>query len=142
MLWLNFLPFVNLSLFQRSDEIQYRFGKYGEIIRLDFRFSTFHYRSVKYAFIKYKNDASAGAAVKAENGQYLGLRPGKVDVIEIDRLVQELLLNCYKSSCSDSPLNILNVLNDDCFLEIFQYFNIGDLCAIAQICARFQNIAI
>lgn len=139
-----------MPLLQNSDEIYHRFGKYGEIIQLEFRFSTFHRHLVKYAFIKYKNDASAGAAVKAEYGQYLGLSPcairvitiRKMNVIEIDRLVQEELLNCFKPSCSDSPSHILNVLNDDCFLEIFRYFNIRDLCAIAQVCARFQYIAI
>lgn len=139
-----------LSLLQKSDEIERRFGKYGDIIQLDIRFSPSHCRLVQYAFIKYKNDASAKAAVKAENGQYLGLSPcainvitvHKMNVIEIDRLVQEKLLNCYKPSCSVSPRNILNVLNDDCFLGIFQYLNIRDLCAIAQVCARFQYIAI
>lgn len=128
------------------DEIQYRFGKYGVIIHQDFCFSTYHRRLVKYAFIKYNNDASAEAAVKAENGQYFGLSPWairvitirRMNVIEIDRLVQKEL----EPSCSDSPLHILNVLNDDCLLEIFQYFNIHQLCAIAQVCARFQYISI
>lgn len=40
-----------------------------------------------------------------------------------------------------SPMHILNALNDDCLLESFKYVTaIKDFCAIAQTCVRFNDV--
>lgn len=32
-------------------------------------------------------------------------------------------------------------LNDDCLLEVFQHFNVPDLCSVADVCSRFRQNA-
>lgn len=42
----------------------------------------------------------------------------------------------------DSPDHILNTLSDDCLIDTFYYFNLHDLCTMANVCERFNEIAI
>lgn len=41
----------------------------------------------------------------------------------------------------DSPLNILNMMNDDCLKEIFERLPLRDLCSMADTCETFRRIA-
>lgn len=41
----------------------------------------------------------------------------------------------------DSPQNIVNALNDDCLLQIFSELSLCDLCDVANVCTRFNDIA-
>lgn len=45
-----------------------------------------------------------------------------------------------ESPTSDSPTHILE-LNFDCLWEIFEYFDILELCAVADVCQRFRETA-
>lgn len=40
-----------------------------------------------------------------------------------------------------SPAHILAVLNDDCIYEVFKSFHLLDLCAVANVCTRFHDVA-
>lgn len=42
---------------------------------------------------------------------------------------------------ADSPKNILNALNDDWLITIFEQLNLHDLCDVANVCKRFNGIA-
>lgn len=37
--------------------------------------------------------------------------------------------------------NTILKLNDDCLLALFEYFDLYDLCAVAEVCRRFQDVA-
>lgn len=41
----------------------------------------------------------------------------------------------------DSPQNIVNILDDDSLLQIFQEFDVNDLCSVANVCQRFMDLA-
>lgn len=53
------------------------------------------------------------------------------------RIVKELL----KPPDQDSPMNILNALNDDCLCEIFKKLHFSTLTSVAMVCTRFNRIA-
>lgn len=42
---------------------------------------------------------------------------------------------------SEEDATTILTLNDDCFLEIFQYLDLIDLCAVADTCRRFRQNA-
>lgn len=54
--------------------------------------------------------------------------------------IDELLL--HSPPHQKSPLNILNSLNDDCLLAIFEPMHLLDLCAVADVCERFRRLAV
>lgn len=48
----------------------------------------------------------------------------------------------HKSTEPDSPWNILNALNEDCFLKIFTHLTLPDLSIAADVCIYFNQCAI
>lgn len=42
---------------------------------------------------------------------------------------------------NEKSFNIANKLNQDCLIHTFEYLNLCDLCAVAEVCPHFKNIA-
>lgn len=97
------------------------------------------------------------AVAELENGKFaeIGIlrceQLGRPIIIPGVPLCHEYLLwnelNSKKSEYSpstpenDSPSNILNILNDDCLMEVFARLSPEDLCAVADTCTRFRENA-
>lgn len=48
---------------------------------------------------------------------------------------------CTESRPENFPQNLLvNDLNDDCSKEISKYLSLSDVCSVAEVCKKFQNI--
>lgn len=41
----------------------------------------------------------------------------------------------------DSPLNILEIFNDDCLMLILKHLSLRDLCAVSEVCTKFKSNA-
>lgn len=65
------------------------------------------------------------------------------EVLDIDRDLPEIPSILLEPPDQDSPMQILNKLNDFCLLTIFEsaVLNIVDLAAISSTCIRFRNLA-
>lgn len=58
--------------------------------------------------------------------------------VQYANIADELLA----SPAPTSPDNILNVLNDDCLLEIFRILDPLDMCSTGLVCHRFRDISL
>lgn len=59
------------------------------------------------------------------------------------RELEDNVAPCLRSPPDQSaPLNILNALNDKCFVNVFTHLSLADLCSVADTCIRFKMNAI
>lgn len=103
--------------------IQQHFSKYGEI-------ETIVYHGSGCAFIEFKESASASATIVKRQHKING------QIVKVEAAHHWLQPVIFKS-----PRNILQILNDDCLMEIFEYLSLDDLCFVADVCIRFKLIA-
>lgn len=109
------------------------FAEFGEIESIVFRSKR------KFAFIQFKNATSAAAAL-AKSEHIIGERRIVVKVKKaFDNLQPKV--NLLTPPDEDSPLNILNKLDDDCLAYCFEKLQLKDLCNVADVCKQFKSIA-
>lgn len=74
-------------------------------------------------------------------GIYLGFQ-NRIYAIPFEFPIKKLLIedDLCPPPAEDSPSNILNVLNDDCLIEIFERISLMDLDSMADACKKFRDL--
>lgn len=62
--------------------------------------------------------------------------------VSLERPAERLKIGAKDPPDQQSPLNIMNALNDDCLMEIFEWLHKRDLYTMASVCKRFRPVAV
>lgn len=127
---------IKISNFQLLiDQIGQHFSQFGCIKSLTASYNN----NSRYVFIVFENSRSAQAAVMVPThriNQYsvnVDLNDSYSSFFDIDwQLV---------SPHQESPMHILNILPDECLINIFKSLEVKDLCNAADTSTKFRKIA-
>lgn len=123
--------FIFEFVLQTTTEITSYFEPFGELESI----RTHSKYPLKYGFLQFKTEEIAL--------NVLSTSPHRISNCNVKVKVADLLhqpdLNMVPAQ--DSQLNILNALHDDCFQEIFKYFDLHDLTNVAGVCVYFNQMA-
>lgn len=123
-----------MKLFQKSKEIRGYFGQFGAI-----EFVQFH-QSQQYGFVQFKLEESAVAVLSQAShcvSNHVLTVKAAYDYYQPAFRSGNLMLPPQQNTL----LHILVALNDDCLREVFLRLKLFDLSHAAQVCVRFNQLA-
>lgn len=99
------------------------------------------YSFKKFYIVKFNSSEKYAETITKKELKIYGKMVKITAPITVSESETEFSKDLLVSPDEESPLNINNKLNDDCFEEIFKYLPLRDLCAAAEVCKKFQKYA-
>lgn len=120
---------------QMDQEVKTYFGQFGEVDIV--RYYSNKGKAFSFGFVQFKATDSAEAALMQRQHRIAG-RDVKVKIADVWHQPGYEPHPSLKAPEQNSPLHILNALNDDCLREIFKFLPLVALVNAADVCVRFR----
>lgn len=101
------------------------------------------HKSTNYGFVQFKRADSARTILLALHytGNFMFLKIRAASVWDQPDYNPDALHSLVNPPEQESPVQIVNALNDDCLREVFRLLPLIDLTNVADVCVRFNTVA-